>query len=106
MLWCVQAFAAAVHSILRWHTSALNQLPAAVKQRRQAERSMHSMQSTGMDKGGGDAAMPPVTILEVVLHTQHLQVVLGCYQYHMGMLSHQKLGPLQVLMGMFSHQSA
>ena len=70
----VQACAAAVQTVLRWHTSALNQLPAAVKQRRQAEHKV-STQGKALDRGsGGDPLVLPVTVLEVVLHTQHLQV--------------------------------
>lgn len=74
-LWVVvQAFVAAVHSILRSQTSALNHLPAAVKRRRQGE---HVGTGQGSDKGGGHALqLPPMTVLEVVLHTQRLQVKL------------------------------
>ena len=68
----MQAFAAAVQTVLRCQTSALNELPTAVKQRRQAEH--NNMGSKGMKRGGHAPPVPPVTVLEVVLHTQRLQV--------------------------------
>ena len=70
----MQAFAAAVQSILRSQTSALNQLPAAVKQRRQGEHTGHGKSS---DNAGAETChLLPMTVLEVVLHTQRLQVTL------------------------------
>ena len=68
----VQAFAAAVQTVLRSQTSALNQLPAAVQQRRQAETHAGT---TGNHEGSHSLLMPSMTVLEVVLHTRRLQVV-------------------------------
>ena len=70
----LQAFTAAVQSVLRGQTCALQQLPEAVKQRRTAEQS-HSSMAAGR-RTESQQGLPAVTVLEVVLHTEKLQVML------------------------------
>lgn len=70
----LQAFTAAVQSVLRGQTCALQQLPEAVKQRRMAEQS-HSSMAAGR-RTESEQGLPAVTVLEVVLHTEKLQVML------------------------------
>jgi len=70
----LQAFTAAVQSVLRGQTCALQQLPEAVKQRRMAEQSHNSM-AAGR-RAESQQSLPAVTVLEVVLHTEKLQVML------------------------------
>ncbi|KAL0023111.1 hypothetical protein WJX77_002676 [Trebouxia sp. C0004] len=70
----LQAFTAAVQSLLRGQTCALQHLPEAVKERRMAEQSHSSMvagRRTECQRG-----LPAVTVLEVVLHTERLQAQL------------------------------
>ena len=67
----MQAFTAAIQLVLRSQTLALNQLPTAVKQRHEAEAGADSSNDA---KRTGINAAPPITVLEVVLHTQRLQV--------------------------------
>lgn len=67
---CVmQAFAAAVEQQLLRQSAALQQLPEAIKARRQAEQ--WSAPTPDTKPGTKSIAM---TVLEVVLHTQQLQV--------------------------------
>ena len=67
----MQAFAAALHDVLHQQTAALNHLQAAVQHRRKAE-------SAGLQKnpsmGIAPESTPAMTVMEVVLHTQQLQV--------------------------------
>ena len=65
-----QAFAAAVQQQLRSQSAALQQLPAAVQARRCAE--LPAVLGKAFPIGGGNSRM---TVLEVVLHTQRLQVL-------------------------------
>lgn len=69
----LQAFTAAVQSVLRGQTCALQQLPEAVNQRRLAEHS-HSSTAAGR-RTASQQDLPAVTVLEVVLHTEKLQVI-------------------------------
>ena len=73
----LQAFTAAVQNVLRGQTCALQQLPEAVKQRRMAEQS-HSSMAAGRrtERTESEQGLPAVTVLEVVLHTEKLQVML------------------------------
>ncbi len=70
----MQAFTAAVQSVLRGQTCALQQLPEAVQQRRMAEQS-HSSMAAGR-RTERQQSLPAATVLEVVLHTEKLQVTL------------------------------
>ncbi len=70
----LQAFTAAVQSVLRGQTCPLQQLPEAVKQRRMAEQSHNSMAAGRRTES--QQSLPAVTVLEVVLHTEKLQVML------------------------------
>ena len=74
LLHVMQAFTAAVQSVLRGQTCAWQQLPEAVKQRRTAEHS-HSSMAAGR-RTESQQGLPAVTVLEVVLHTEKLQVML------------------------------
>ena len=65
----MQAFAAAVEQQVLRQSAALQQLPRAIKARRQAEQLSLPMPDTKPEMRG--VAM---TVLEVVLHTQQLQV--------------------------------
>ncbi len=76
-LHALQAFTAAVQSVLRGHTCALQQLPEAVQQRRMAEQS-HSSMAVGR-RTESQQSLPAVTVLEVVLHTEKLQVMLQLF---------------------------
>ncbi|KAA6421892.1 MAG: hypothetical protein FRX49_08211, partial [Trebouxia sp. A1-2] len=69
----LQAFTAAVQSVLRGQTCALQQLPEAVNQRRLAEHS-HSSTAAGR-RTASQQDLPAVTVLEVVLHTEKLQAL-------------------------------
>jgi hypothetical protein len=73
----LQAFTAAVQSVLRGQTCALQQLPGAVKQRRMAEQSHSSM--AAQRRTESQQGLPAVTVLEVVLHTERLQVMLQLF---------------------------
>lgn len=70
----MQAFSAAVQTILHGQSCALQQLPEAVKQRRTAEQSDGIQAAAGVKQSPGP---PAVTVLEVVLHTQKLQVIVN-----------------------------
>ena len=76
-LHALQAFTAAVQSVLRGQTCALQQLPEAVKQRRMAEQS-HSSSAAGR-RTESQQGLPAMTVLEVVLHTDRLQVTLQLF---------------------------
>lgn len=71
-----QAFAEAVQQILRRHSRALQELPGSVAARREAEAD--SSLSRFLGSVGAQtcpsAGQTPMTALEVVAHTQHLQV--------------------------------
>ena len=71
----MQAFAAAVQTILRRQTSSLQQLSEAVKQRRKAHpQQMHS--SLAKEESCHiQELQPAMSLLEVVLHTERLQVM-------------------------------
>lgn len=75
----VQAFAAAIQQILREQSAALQQVPASVRLRRQAEQqgcrdvsgvALMGQHSFRMDMSQG----PHLTVLEVSVHTRALQV--------------------------------
>ena len=72
----LQAFSAAVQTILHGQTCALQQLPEAVTQRRLAEQSDSIKAAAGV-KQRSRPGPPAVTVLEVVLHTQKLQVIVN-----------------------------
>eukprot|EP00891_Asterochloris_glomerata_P006246 jgi/Astpho2/6246/Aster-x1359 len=71
----LQAFAEAVQQILRRHSRALQELPGSVAARREAEAD--SSLSRFLGSVGAQtcpsAGQTPMTALEVVAHTQHLQ---------------------------------
>ena len=76
----VQAFSAAVQTILHGQTCALQQLPEAVKQRRTAEQSNSIQAAAGVKQRSGPGP-PAVTVPEVALHTQKLQVIVNQLYY-------------------------